>query len=359
MLIYFDTSLSKKLSNTTLNAEECAALENLAIAFRKGSHLITGNVNALIAASRVPEISKNAQHSFSKAAAKSAQSKSLISRMTTYALIGDFPDTIDYQNDGDTAVIRTSLSKIYTLELQSPCEIIFEDLNDRDIYETISNWYKKEALNSPYIRSNFRPIHGGGNRTHVVYKERQDQQTTFCLCITDTDKKYPTDDVGPTCEEVINADNPLLPLSKHLNLDFQEIENLIPLSYLEKHAQTNEAKSILSSLKQAEANGHPESKLYFDYKKGLSVKSFYKTESKSTYWTSALLVHDPACRPNCTNNPCMCFIVKPWPFRHEVKAEIAKKTPISPKDCDVLEQLWVNIGATITSWSIATTPQLA
>ncbi|WP_163034759.1 hypothetical protein [Pseudomonas viridiflava] len=359
MLIYFDASLTQKLSNTSLSATECHALENLAIALRKGTHLITGNTQSLIAASKTPEISLYAKQAFTKAAAKASQSRGLTSWVTTYTLLGDFPDLIENHINNETVIIQTSLNSIFQLELQSPCEIIFEDMNDKHIYQTISDWFKKESLRSPHIHTNFRSIHGGGNRTHMVYSERQDQQNTFCLCITDTDKKYPDDVIGPTCAEVINTDNPLRPLSKHLNLDFQEIENLIPLGYLAQHARTNEAREILSSLKRAEDNGHPESKLYFDYKKGLNVKGFYKTTSKSDYWASALSIDMPVCRPHCNNDPCMCFIVKPWPFRSEIRAEIEKKTPISPDDCYVLKKLWIDIGATITSWSVASTPQLA
>jgi hypothetical protein len=359
VLIYFDSSLFKKLSSDAISGAEYASLECIAIALRKGTHLITGDRRALIAASKVDGLSFQAKQAFSKAATRAAQSRALVLTATAYALVGDFPQAVNYNSEDNVLTIKISLAAIVDLEIQSPCEIIFEDLSDKYIYEIISDWYKKYTLNAPHLPLNFRPIHGGGSRTHVVYQERQDKEQTFCLCITDTDKKYPTDTPGPTCTGVVSADDPHKPLSKHLNLDFQEIENLLPLDHLSKYAKTNEARSILESLKQAETNGYPESKLYFDYKKGLNVQGLCRNESKAAYWTNALLVPPPVCRPNCTNNPCLCFVVKPWPFRSEVKSHIEQKVAISPEDCPVLKDLWNNIGANITSWSIASSPQLA
>lgn len=359
MLIYLDKSLVNTLKNPTPSNTILTSLECIAQAIRKGSHLVTGDRDALLAAANAQGLGLPAKKAYEKVAAKFSQFGGARQLTTTYTVVGDFLGGISVVNTNGKMIIQIPIHLACNLELQTPCEIVFEDLNDRHIYEKISSWYKVKSLKTPNLPILSRPIHGGGNRTYAVYNSKQQQQTTFCLCITDTDKKFPNDVQGPTSSSVANIEDLTKPLSKHLNLDFQEIENLVPLSLLQKHAVSKDAQDIISSLQKADTNGHPESKLYWDFKKGISNKSLLQCNNKMQYWQTALAPVNIGCTKNCAPATCNCFLIKPWPNKTDIKKEIESNSIFSPEECFTLTSLWKNIGSNIVSWTIASTPQPA
>lgn len=356
MFIYLDRSLVDCITRDHIPHDILRSLEGLSFMLRTGAHLVSGDRDALIAISSLDGLSLPCKAIFKKAAARCSQALAVFRQVTTYALVDYGRDEIECFTENSIKIIKLPIERILQLSFQ-PSEIVFEDINDSLIYATVAQWYAEDILNNKHLPLRYKEIQGGGNRTHAIYKAKQEQGDTFCLCITDSDKKYPTDESGDTSRRVREIEDNSMPLSYHLDLEFHEIENLLPLGFLDRFSGTAEAKEIIASLKRAEANGHPEAKLYWDYKKGLRGHYAQGNEDYRHYWCSALGIEHSECELDCTLKQCECFLIKPWPLKGEVKAALDSRPKISPTDCETLNTLWCEIASLFISWAIGAVPQ--
>lgn len=357
MFLYLDKSLLESFVKPVPH-DIVEAIQGLAAMLRSGVHLVSGDRETLIAISKLEEVSSSARAIFRKAVARHAQANSVFNYMVAYALVDFGRAGLESSQIAGKRVIKIPIAKVSNLIAQVATEIVYEDVNDAVIYDVVARWYAESILNNTHLPIKCKPVQGGGNRIFVTYAARQSDENTFCLCITDSDRKFPLDQPGDTSEKVREVDDELKPLSCHLDLDFHEVENLIPLAFLESLAGTDEAKNILSALRMAEQNNHKEAKLYWDYKKGVRAHYARTDEGYRDYWGGALGHGVIDCDTACPPNQCECFLVRPWPLKQQVKAAIKDKVRMDPSDCSVLEELWIDIGKNLVSWTIGTAPHL-
>ncbi|MEN5136369.1 MULTISPECIES: hypothetical protein [unclassified Pseudomonas] len=353
MIIYIGESINSCVTNGNLSPVEISALEDIASAVRSGDHLVLGDAQALIALSKFVKLGDSARAAYKSVFFRVPQQESILEKVEVYVNIvpGDGVPTLN--TVANQKVISIPLIFCADMNLRAPLEIIFEEINDHYIYEIISKWYVSKALAVKTLNRRYRPIHGGGNRTYAVFERAQRDNNLFCLCITDSDKKYPTDDCGPTSVRVRESNDLTKVLAHHLDLDFHEIENLVPLSFISEKSNSRYTDAMVAALKIAEQNGHQEAKLFFDYKKGLKLGYLRACPDASAYWSAALPGLSQDCSKNCLQASCTCDLLKPLQNRAEMRLQIEQLVPLYPDECPTLKALWKSIGSTLTSWSVA------
>lgn len=152
---------------------------------------------------------------------------------------------------------------------------VCENVKDFDYYR----WCLKELIpdcKNPSYCLNIIPYNGGGGSTEEALKHLE---RYFCVVVCDSDKRSEVDAEGGTCKDVESYI-----YSVHRNnlwyyrLTVHEIENLIPLAFLEKVT----AKGQIKRLKQI--SEHPNGDMYlqyFDFKEGFKESDLRRIKAKS------------------------------------------------------------------------------
>lgn len=357
MLIHLDDTISQLGDDLTPGI--IGSLEDVAAVVRAGTHIVTGNISTLRYLTSLDCLGISARSAFRGLANRYSQFASIKSMVTTFAEIVLSENTPTTSRRGDVDVISIPLAYVAQLNLRSPTEIIYEEIQDDFIYEIISRWYIQEKLSPGFLNRNYRPVHGGGGRTHAVYAEAQQRNNQFCLCVTDSDKKFPTDISGTTSTEVRAVNDIHQALSSHLDLDFHEVENLVPLSFLKEKCTSPTSQAIAEQIKGVDAAGFPEAKLFWDYKKGFSVGGLKQLNGGWDYWRVALGLANLPCPDTCTPQRCQCEVLKPWPEKRAVKEQIHQYAKMDPSECELLSSLWADIGGSLVSWCVSAMPKPA
>lgn len=358
MLIFLHDSIGESVVSESLSESEISGLEDIASVIRTGEHLVIGGFSSLKQLRSYKHLGASARAAYAGVLSRYSQLNSILSKVSVYAEVvcgGGEPyvDGVSGQR-----VIKIPLSFVAKMNLKSPVEIIFEDIGDSNIYEIISRWHTEKTFGVGLLNRRYRPIHGGGGRACVVYQDAQALNNVFCICVTDTDKKYPAAACGPTSAKVREVDDAFKVLSFHLDLNFHEIENLLPLSFLESNSSSRHAAEIISKLRLAEANGYPEAKLFLDFKQGIKLCYLRINADAMRYWGAALSLPGVACGTQAEVRDCTCEVIKPWPSKAEIRAQINSLARIIPDECPVLDSLWKDIGSTLMSWSAAAAPRM-
>lgn len=358
MLIFLSAEISELIASDNVSELQLAALEDLASVVRSGRHLVAGDYDALKALSEYSRLGQSALLAYKSLLGKYSQFGAVLGRVVIYTRIvkegaGPWIETV-----ADQRIVNLPLECVARMSINQCVDVVFEDMSDRYLYEVISNWYVSKRFGGGFLHRAFKPVHGGGVRTAIVYAELQEASENFCLCITDSDKKYPADTNKQTSVDVRSAEDINAVLSYHLDLDFHEVENLLPLSFLSECAPVGHGASIVESLRRAELNGYPEAKLYLDYKKGIKLRQLRGEEKARTYWMAALGLQSLDCVAACGEAECDCAAVQPWPAKREVRSRLRQLEKIIPDDCRVLSGLWWKIGAELSSWTAASSPKI-
>lgn len=358
MIIYISDSIKDCITKECLTPIEISALEDIASTVRSGDHLILGDAQSLLALSKFVKLGSSAQAAYKSVFVRVPQQDSILDKVEIYVTVvpGDGIPTLS--SAGSKSIISIPLAFCADMNLKSPLEIIFEEINDHFIYEIISKWYVSQALGIKTLNRKYRPIHGGGNRTYSVFERAQIDNNLFCVCITDSDKKHPTDTPGITSTKVRESNDANKVLTHHLDLDFHEIENLVPLSFIAENCNSKHTDEMIAALKSAETIGHQEAKLFFDYKKGIKLSYLNGCADARMYWSNALPELDQICTRGCQPTKCTCDLLKPLQNRAEMRTRIEELVPLCPNECPTLAALWKSIGSTLTSWSIAAPARL-
>lgn len=358
MIIYIDDIVRESVVSDSLSPVEVGALEDIASVVRSGDHLVLGDALSLLAISKFSRLGDSARAAYNYVFIRVPQQESILEKVEIYVkiILGDGSPTVSPV--GRQQVITIPLAFCANMNLRAPLEIIFEEINDHYIYEIITKWYVSRSLDVRALNRKYRPIHGGGNRTYSVFERAQRESSIFCVCITDSDKKYPSDTCGITSAKVRESNDSSKVLAHHLDLDFHEIENLVPLSFIAEKSNSRHTDVMIAALKAAEERGYQEAKLFYDYKKGLKYSYLHACPDALNYWGAVLPGGAHSCSNGCLFGSCTCDLLKPLQNRAEMRMHIEQLTPISPTECPTLEALWKAIGSTLASWSAASPARL-
>ena len=175
-------------------------------------------------------------------------------------------------NHGNLRVRQLSYTHFDSLAKCNSTVLLGEDQNDATFYNHILEWYKIE--NGINIYHNLDSRHGGGGNTSRELGILE-ASSKICIAIIDTDVRYPgsvpkDDSTAHKCQS-IHVESPI----SHLHLlEVHELENLIPLNYIDKEEigggkEKAAAKKHLDFLRKEADEILP----YYDFKKGLKTSS--------------------------------------------------------------------------------------
>lgn len=274
MLFYLTDSLIVKETDP-LYKDIYKAVHNLATQVFDGNHLLTASYAAIKHFRNIFQADPNIGLFFNN----------LFQNFATIAIPKDLKFYIEIVKEQPTCRNedgREICQKLYSYYLQNDVShkayLIGEDLNDTSFYKHILSWYISQ-LNENYSYA-FHELNGGGKNTFKVINNEL-KMKHIIISIIDTDKKYvgcPIERNG-TYDNCLNFVNSTECEYKLLPLEVHEIENLVPLNYIDsfdiwKDGNANDArkKRAFDFLR----NNAEEILPYFDYKKGIKYDNMFR-----------------------------------------------------------------------------------
>lgn len=264
--------------------------------------------------------------------------------------------------------------KLYTYYLNvnvcSKTILVCEDLNDTIFFEHVLKWFIRQTdANYSYA---VHGLSGGGHNTYrVVLNELNAHHIT--MCIVDTDKKYPSCPPEPngTYDNCVNNIHSTACEYKFLPLEVHEIENLVPLNYIDafdnwENSDANDIrkKRAFDFLKNNAENVLP----YFDYKKGIKNDDMFRnTPDYQLFAKKCYLSNED--KVNC--EPSFSTFVSTLANKAEIYPNLIGGTGTIKRSLDLIEsdscpepnllrfQLnnWNVIGQAMLDWCIARRPE--
>jgi hypothetical protein len=154
--------------------------------------------------------------------------------------------------------------------------LLGENVDDIPIYEIFVKYYQSKInLNSFDIVYNKRG--GGGNTISKEYGEIYNTGENFCLCLLDSDKRYPAQTkYGATAQQVVDLDknykkqNNFNYKTRYYVLSVLELENCLPKDfYLRQYTDKNYIFLEIDKIMMKDNSFRK----YFDFKDGISCKA--------------------------------------------------------------------------------------
>lgn len=132
--------------------------------------------------------------------------------------------------EGEKVINRMSYDNFTDIDRLQSTIVVGEHYNDADFFEYILNFYiSKNAHNANY---SMHPMPGNGKQTKdIINKEVALKH--LIVCIVDTDKKYPTDMPKADSTYSLCVAIPQNQIYHFMALEVHEVENLIPLNYID------------------------------------------------------------------------------------------------------------------------------
>lgn len=156
-------------------------------------------------------------------------------------------------------------------------KILGENSNDVLFYVYLTNYY------FPNVPLAYEKAGGGGSTSCDILKDIQKHNQRFCLVIADSDKRYPGAPIGGTAKSIKAVLNRRLIQIGFVELVVHEVENLIPIEFVEGSIKSNrQARTFLSKIRKSEK--FKEFWKYYDIKEGISLS---KIEDSVDYYSFA------------------------------------------------------------------------
>jgi hypothetical protein len=291
MLIKFDDNFDQYLKDNAHllneNSLEIKAISNLALSFRSGWHIIIGSLSLFETILSFDFVDSSTKSLFSTLIGQYTFQKSYFDSVDEYILIKN-PDHNFVKNiDGSKTVYEVSINHFLDLNKCLKTVLVTEDDNDYEFYIKLTQKYIKENRNISNIGITFFPGNGGGANSYKSY-ERYIREGSMVLAIGDSDKAYPTADIGQTLKQLrrIYQKYKSASIIDLYELEVREKENLIPPS-LYLIGINSSSKGFVEKLLQIEQLDQHREKLFFlDLKDGFEAGKFKKNQQLVEYYYS-------------------------------------------------------------------------
>ncbi|QZT36936.1 hypothetical protein K5X82_17130 [Halosquirtibacter xylanolyticus] len=247
------------------------SLENLATAIREGKHLLSCELEILKLLAGFSGISPSARavyhhlyHNFSTNYYDEIVDRTVL-LYTGKAIVNDRGFSIDILELKNSNFLSKSI-------------LLTENLTDTYFYEYIAKKYLRHK-DYNFIEVKLKRDGGGGSQVANKFKEIIDANEDLCLCICDSDKKYPKGGEGDTVKSLrhVRMNQSLCEL---YCLKVREAENIIPLSIFKIHKQYRNHNDF-DELKVDHL-------FYIDYKQGLTNDKLLKDQDKKLFWKEVI-----------------------------------------------------------------------
>lgn len=271
MLLYLTNSLIVGENDPSSNDIK-KAVRNLAIACCESKHYLMGDGEAV---NHFCELFKSANDDVSKLFDNMRQNYSTLVVPEAVAVYWEVVNSNpSVRKVRGKEIIQLDFREFLDTRSVQETVLVGEDIEyDCWFYRYILDWYLNQMNIKAYCA--FKDRHGGGGRmAKVLLGCFTDKETS--LCFVDTDKKYPEQPLDPnsTCKKCMRVKSGPRNLVKELNV--QEIENLLPLGYvdlLKYEGKNGDRKAMFDALRNQLNSEHVLQ--FFDLKCGLKKYEKY------------------------------------------------------------------------------------
>lgn len=346
MLLQIDDSVIRYASASHANGKiTVVALENLAIAYRKGFHIITGSPFVFRWLRNNLQLGTETRATIQRLEIDSVQTLGLCSQFSRYVRIVS-PDLGAPRVAESNGVTQCSIPvpAFMDFDLCAKTILMGENLNDAELYHLFGSVAMHGGKLSGFkIQADKRA--GGGRATDQAVQSIQNAGNRFCLCFLDSDKDHPTSALGDTAQATMSIFDSSSGLVQVLVTRTHELENALPIDLLTAVYASTPAKKTACERLMLIQNADPQIVDYADIKLGISGKGILSHALSSPgrlYWTSKLGAIISAVGGNGTTgvpcvgqgvcaNPAQCFCVLVFPLGtsilEDVLAALASHSP--------------------------------
>lgn len=307
-----------------LNRVQCRdAIHQLSMAHRSGKHILYASRNTLQAIIKHPKLSETAKKVCRSVLSKIMNVNSLYDKaILRVRVISSGKKPIKIKLDGKHEILLP-LRYINNTDITSKTILLGEYKRDSEIYFAYAKTQlRHENISGVELSAHFASGNGGNTGKH--YEDYQIDQNYLCLCLVDSDKKYPKDKIKNTAGSVKNLDRTAYPLSSYHIIDIHELENLIDINLI-SDCYNNNADFLNNKIKIrliSQFNGEK----FLDLKSGLK-KYTLLSDTRSCYtrfWKQIVDVgitssikcdKTQSTISHCSKfGDCSCIIIKPTPY---------------------------------------------
>jgi len=374
MLIIIPSDLKPEVPQILRTPEGVACFDNLAIAHRKGTHMISGASGVLrqIGSS----LQGDASGIYRMIAQRHHEQSALIASTTDYIVLrGETDQMVSRSDIAGRHVYNVSFRYFASFDSVGASRLIAEDSSDKEIYMHVTHGYTyQHRENLRGVRCNLQAFGGGGSSTVDQFEDHARLGPTIALL--DSDMRIPSGELGNTARA---ARSKARLLSHDAICDVEilpahELENMIPARILEEcltpHDDVQFRKRWLGVIGSAASNGSIDFR-YLDLKVGISGVQYHNTRQRdeSEYVRAAAMQLCPQAIEACTCHPrdtCSCVYLGGLGGVAVARAatKLATQTPQKIAECffpaststSDLKALWSSLAKRLVSWGFAAIP---
>ncbi|MFZ5354691.1 MAG: hypothetical protein ACOZCL_18470, partial [Bacillota bacterium] len=274
------------IDNLDIYTPEIIALNNIAIAYREGYHIIIASLEVLELLNKLEILDKSSRSIYNNLLSKFTFLESYEQCFTCCIIISSNECRFERNENNSKIVYQVPLVYFQNLSVLHPCILLAEDISDCEFYFKMGIKFLKEMNHYMNVKLQFDWCNGGGYNSYKWLKYHVESERVV-LSIADNDKSYPEDRIGETLHELkkvflANKNSSIIDLYE---LEVREKENLIsPSIYMLCSNITS--KDTIDKLAKIELHDKHQEKLrYLDIKDGIIAKKLKNCSQLKSYYS--------------------------------------------------------------------------
>lgn len=361
MLYEIDESCMVALKTGNLNV--IAFLEQLALDRRKCRNIIVGKREVFFELAKTEKLSDVSRSVYKVLGNRMSERKLLLKNTKKYCRIVAKKTKKNLIVEEDQEIILLNIETSSLKDFTAYPLMLAENEEDIEFFKLIGKYFVKKN-NLGTLNIDFEGKNGGGSTISDILANVISEKNRMCLCIVDSDRKYGDAFPGDTMQRIINVtQNVFQDYFEVLLLEVHEIENLIPLSVLQKVVdEKNLEKQGLFFYKYLIKCDNTENSpvLYFDLKKGIlkssfileegvddeKLKKFRKKELYRKYWRK--YIEEYGIKIDEDSNKVLVSGICEKVLRHSIKYFNDKSNMIEVEE--PIQKVWDRIGEKVYCW---------
>ncbi|MFN8579064.1 MAG: hypothetical protein U0354_19725 [Candidatus Sericytochromatia bacterium] len=276
MLFYIPNNIIDVSNNKIITA-----INNLAFSRKQGYHLILSDLKGLETVKNNNLFDKTTRDVFKHLYNNYSLIGNLRKQMSFYIELSDKSSVIELKENNHQKIIVLSIDLIQDFDLLTKTKLLTENIQEIGFYIQICKYFKRKNPIFKNISLQYESLMGGGQNTCQVYELQQKNKKSICLCIVDSDKKYDNCHTGETLNSLLKIDDPVNLLCEIVSLNVCEVENLIPMSFLDEVTNDCNWKKGFKFIENLIKEGKIDVLKYLDFKEGLTLKKLENTKDTS------------------------------------------------------------------------------
>ncbi len=264
------------------NPNSVAFLEQLALDRRKCKNIIIAKRNIFKELAKMDCFSLVTKDLYRILSNRVSEHKLILESAKRYCrIVGEkIEDTIIF-NEGKEIVILKVDDEIST-DFTNRALMLAENKDDISFYKILGQYFVRQRKIGN-IKIDFEICNGGGSTTSSILESLIKERNRMCLCMVDSDKKYANATPKETMQKVQEVIAGIVQdYFEVVFLDVHEIENLIPISILERIVKKQNLNTQGIEFMRFLLNGDKTKKspiFYYDVKKGIPKSAYVLSDN--------------------------------------------------------------------------------